>query len=41
MRLRVFSNVSGLWWWLRQRYEASPVVMLFQPPSIDTELMLT
>jgi hypothetical protein len=30
----VFSSVSGLWWWLRQRYEARPVVMLFQPPSI-------
>ncbi len=41
IRLLVFSSVSGLWWWLRQRYEASPVVTLFQPPSIDTELMFT
>src|SRR5690606_9620469 len=30
-----------LWWWRRDRYEASPVAVDFQPPSIDTRLMFT
>ena len=34
IRLRVFCSDSGLWWKLRQRYEASPVVIDFHPPSI-------
>ncbi len=40
IRLRVFWSDSGLWWWLRQRYDASPVVSDFHPPSIATWLTL-
>jgi hypothetical protein len=30
-----------LWWWRSERYDARPVAVLFQPPSIDTRLMFT
>jgi hypothetical protein len=37
----VFCSVSGLWWWLRQRYDARPVVIDFQPPSMADWLTLS
>src|SRR3954453_23618110 len=40
IKLRVFWSDSGLWWKLRQRYDASPVMTDFQPPSIATWLTL-
>ena len=33
--------VETLWWWRRLRYEARPVAVDFQPPSMATRLMLT
>ena len=35
------SIVVGLWWWRSDRYEASPMAVDFQPPSMATRLMLT
>ncbi len=40
IRLFVFCSASGLWWWARHRYEASPVTSDFHPPSIATWLTL-
>ena len=41
MKLWLASIVAGLWWWRSERYEARPVAVDFQPPSIATRLMLT
>ena len=41
MKLRLASIVVGLWWWRSERYEARPIAVDFQPPSIATRLMLT
>ena len=41
MKLRDCCIVCTLWWWRSERYEARPVAVDFQPPSIDTRLMFT
>ena len=41
MKLRECRIVSTLWWWRSDLYEAKPVAVDFQPPSIDTRLMFT
>ena len=33
--------VCALWWWRSELYDASPIAVDFQPPSIATRLTLT
>ncbi len=41
MKLRLCCIVRTLWWCRSERYDASPVAVDFQPPSMATRLMLT
>jgi hypothetical protein len=41
MKLREWVMVRTLWWWRRLLYDARPVAVDFQPPSIETRLMFT
>ena len=41
MKERECRIVRLLWWCRSEVYDASPMAVLFQPPSIDTRLTLT